>query len=135
MKLAIIGSRSFKDYNKFIELLFSINDISLFDTWISGEARGTDSLVKYLANEKLLDKTLNHYIGFKPSLAALRKLGKFAFLQRDILIVNECDKLVAFWDGKSTGTKYTMDLAKSQNKLLKVFMVETNIKSEQLALV
>ena len=36
------------------------------------------------------------------------------------LVIYECDCLLAFWDGKSRGTKYTIDYAKQLNKPIKI---------------
>jgi uncharacterized phage-like protein YoqJ len=36
------------------------------------------------------------------------KDGRWAPLKRNDIIVNEADKIMAFWDGKSTGTKYVI---------------------------
>ena len=44
------------------------------------------------------------------------KYGRIAPLMRNQLIVDECDCVLAFWDGKSRGTKYTLDYAKTKNK-------------------
>jgi len=34
--------------------------------------------------------------------------------------MNECDKLIGFWDGKSKGTASSIHLAEKQGKLLKI---------------
>lgn len=43
--------------------------------------------------------------------AEWQKHGKKAGLVRNKKIVDNADYLIAFWDGKSHGTKYTIDLA------------------------
>lgn len=40
---------------------------------------------------------------------------------RNILIVNESDLIVAIWNGKSKGTKFTIDYARKMNKEVRVF--------------
>lgn len=45
---------------------------------------------------------------------------KIAPLERYKQIVAECDCLLAFWDGTSRGTKYTIDLAKKISKPVKI---------------
>lgn len=35
-------------------------------------------------------------------------------------LINECDKLIAFWNGKKNGTKSTISLAEKVNKLHKI---------------
>jgi len=39
------------------------------------------------------------------------KYGKSAGYKRNSLIINEADKVVAFWKGESKGTKHSIDLA------------------------
>ena len=51
------------------------------------------------------------------------KYGRTAPLIRNKLIVEECDCLIAFWDGKSRGTKYTLDLAEKMGKPTKIVMI------------
>jgi len=109
MKLAVVGSRGFNNYEFLCETLDKIKDV---DTIVSGGAKGADSLgARYAKDRKL------KLIEFKPDW---NKFGKSAGFKRNIQIVDECDKLVAFWDGVSKGTKHSIDLATKQNKLLLV---------------
>ena len=47
--------------------------------------------------------------------------GKAAGPMRNKVVVNDCDKLVAFWDDVSPGTKNVISLASKAGKLEKVF--------------
>lgn len=40
------------------------------------------------------------------------KNRRHPYRHRDRLIAEACDELVAFWDGRSSGTRYTMDYAR-----------------------
>lgn len=51
------------------------------------------------------------------------KYGKGAPLERNKLIVDECDCVLAFWDGTSRGTKFTLDYAKEKNKPIKIIQI------------
>ena len=51
------------------------------------------------------------------------KYGKAAPLVRDRLIVDNSDCVLAFWDGKSRGTKYTLDYAREQGKPIKIVQI------------
>ena len=51
------------------------------------------------------------------------KYGKRAGLMRNDIIVSMADCVVAFWDGVSRGTKYTIDKAKEKNMIVQVFNV------------
>ncbi|MBR1468016.1 MAG: hypothetical protein IJ606_05230 [Bacteroidaceae bacterium] len=51
------------------------------------------------------------------------KYGKGSPLERNKLIVDECDCVLAFWDGTSRGTKFTLDYAKEKNKPIKIIQI------------
>ena len=51
------------------------------------------------------------------------KYGRNAPLIRNKLIVENCDCLIAFWDGKSRGTKYTLDYATKLGKSTKIVQI------------
>lgn len=106
MKLAIIGSRNcpqinIEDYLKFIP-----------DTIVSGGARGADTYAMDFARRHGL-KLIIFYPDYE-------KFDRQAPLIRNKLIVEECDCLLAFWDGQSKGTKFTLDYAKEKGKPIKI---------------
>lgn len=109
MKLAIIGSRMCPAVDIEAQLK------SIPDTIVSGGAVGADTYAREFARKKGLK-----LIEFFPDY---EKYGRGAPLERNKLIVEECDCLLAFWDGKSRGTKYTLDYAKERNKPIKVVMI------------
>lgn len=49
------------------------------------------------------------------------KNGKAAPLIRNKLIVKNAEIIIAFWDGKSRGTKFTIDYAKRIGKEIKIY--------------
>jgi len=112
MKFAIIGSRSFEDYElmKSILIKYSIGEI------VSGGAEGADTLAERFADEYNIKKTI-----FQPDYI---KYGKKAPLVRNRQIVDYADKVVAFWDGESKGTKYTINYAKKKGKQINVIFSE-----------
>jgi predicted Rossmann fold nucleotide-binding protein DprA/Smf involved in DNA uptake len=110
MKIAVVGSRGFNDFEKLEKELnkYEIDEI------ISGGAKGADALAeKYAKNHNIPVKV------FKPDW---RKYKRGAGLIRNKQIVENADIVVAFWDGASKGTKFTIDYAKKLNK--KVVIVE-----------
>lgn len=116
-RLAIVGSRTFNDY----ELLINEVDRLIQDNYstinlfiISGGARGADTLAKRFAE----DNNFN-YIEFP---ANWELYGKAAGFIRNKLIVENCDFFLAFWDGVSRGTKHSIDLAKQMNKKHKIIL-------------
>lgn len=108
MKLAVIGSRSFNDYDL---LSFVLDEYCIEHPGlkiISGGARGADRLAEKYAVDCDLDLQVFQ--------ADWDTHGKAAGFIRNKLIVDECDELVAFWDGKSRGTLNSINHAKKQNK-------------------
>lgn len=106
MKLLIAGSRSITDI-----------DISPYipegtDCIITGGANGIDRLAEMYA-----DKTKISKIVMRPRYE-LYKRG--APLKRNEEMVDMCDKVLAFWDGISNGTKHTIDYAKKIGKPIDV---------------
>jgi len=103
MKIGIIGSRLFNDYDKFLDIL-RLFSISCSDEIISGGARGADSLAERYAEY--------YGIPIKVFKADWNKYGKRAGFLRNTDIVKESDMIIAFWDGQSRGTKDSLDKAK-----------------------
>ena len=64
------------------------------DTIVSGGAFGADALAEHYAKWKRLK--------YKIHRPDWKKYGKLAGFIRNKLIINDCDILVAFWDGTST---------------------------------
>lgn len=110
MKLAIIGSRSLDaDISKWIKDLGPIDEI------VSGGARGIDTCAKEYASNKGIK-----LVEFLPNYELF---GKSAPLIRNKQIVNYADYILAFWDGKSRGTKFVIDYAEKNNKPLGVVKI------------
>lgn len=105
---AVIGSRHFSDYT----LLKSILDIKQPEKIISGGAAGADSLARSYSREKGIE--LQEFLPDYDSYA--RK----APIIRNKLIIDSADQVVAFWDGKSKGTKNAVDYALQQGKSVEV---------------
>jgi len=107
MKLAIVGSRTFSDYDLFLDFAQKYFRYEI-DTIISGGAKGADSLAKRFAKYWRFE-----YLEFLPNW---NELGKVAGFKRNQQIVDECDMVLAFWDGKSRGTQDTINKAKIAKK-------------------
>lgn len=118
MNLAIIGSRTFNNYELLKKELqpFLNEEIKNSLIVISGGARGADILGEKWAKENKI-RTLIF-------LANWQKYGKKAGFIRNYDIINNCDAVVAFWDGKSKGTAHSLNLAKEQNKPIKIIKCE-----------
>lgn len=102
MKIAIVGSREPGNINFAKELEKRIN-IQSGDTIISGGAKGIDSLAAEYATAHGLA-----LVEIRPDYA---KNGRGATFIRNREIVDNADMVVAFWNGTSKGTRYTIDYA------------------------
>ena len=102
MRIAIVGSRTFTDYDKFHDLLmkalceFKVNIATGAVTFISGGAIGVDSMAEQFCKQyswpcKVIKPDWNRY-------------GKSAGFIRNTEIVEDADLVLAFWDGESRGT-------------------------------
>lgn len=109
MLILITGSRNLD--LKFKPEVYKILNQALLDHLsfqiIDGGALGPDSW----ANEWAKD----NQVETKIILPEYKKFGKKAPLIRDEQMVKLCDEVIAFWDGESHGTKYTISLAKKLN--------------------
>ena len=104
MKIAVVGSRDFTDYERLCRTLDALE----FDLLISGGARGADKLAERYADERGIKKHIYY--------AEWGKLGKKAGIMRNEDIVKNSDMIVAFWDGKSRGTNHTIQFAQTLGK-------------------
>jgi len=109
MKLAIIGSRSIENLN-LDEYIKEKPDVI-----ISGGAKGIDTIAWKWALENHIE-----IIVYRPDY---NLNGKCAALKRNDIIISEADKIIAFWDRKSTGTKYVIDRAIKLNKPVEVINI------------
>jgi len=106
-KIAVIGSRDFKNkvlVDETMQKLLSKYNITHI---VSGGAKGADTLGVQWANKQKIET-----IVFNPNF----KKRKNAYHFRNRQIVKESDIVVAFWNGHSTGTKYTINFAKTLEK-------------------
>lgn len=108
MKLLIVGSRSFTDYKKMKIVLYNRYSVDQIDEVISGGAQGADTLAQQFAEE--------HDIKFTEYPAKWRTFGKRAGILRNMNMVNAADEVIAFWDGKSAGTRFTIQYAQEKGK-------------------
>ena len=103
MRLAVVGTRDYHDYSRFKNTLDTMEKISVL---ISGGAKGADSLAEVYAKEKNIE--------LKRLVPDWSKYGRAAGMIRNKDIIAEAEYVVAFWDGKSKGTKHSIELAKKK---------------------
>lgn len=85
------------------------------DVILTGGARGIDALAISYAQKQGIK-----HIEIFPNY---NKYKRAAPVIRDEEMVRMCDRVVAIWDGKSKGTKHTIDFAKKYRKPIDVYII------------
>lgn len=114
MNIAVIGSRSFADYQKLESFILQHISVDQIDFVVS---HGSDRLAERFASN----------FGLKTLIfpADWSKHGKSAGYRRNITIIENADIVFAFWDGTSKGTKHSINLATKTNKELYVYAINS----------
>ncbi len=114
MKIAVVGSRDFNNYDLLKKELSNFSDIECI---ISGGARGADTLAKQYCIEKSIkmQEFLPEYNKYPSRVAPIK---------RNDTIVENCDMLIAFWNYKSAGTKYTIEKAQKMKKNIYIVRID-----------
>lgn len=114
-KVIIAGSRGFSNYkllketcDKLLKEKKKTHNVVV----ISGNAKGADSLGEKYSNDEDLDLEIFP--------ADWKKFGKSAGFRRNEQMAEFADALIAFWDGKSRGTKHMIDTATEKGMNVKV---------------
>jgi predicted Rossmann fold nucleotide-binding protein DprA/Smf involved in DNA uptake len=116
MKLAIIGSRSFDDYDLLRRMVSThYPDVTFI---ISGGAIGADRLARRYAGE--------HGLELHEHLPDWKRFGRAAGQIRNRLIIDDADAVLAFWDGSSKGTLGGLEYARRRGKQIVVVSPSVN---------
>jgi len=118
MKVIIAGSRNFTDYQKLKETCDTILRDQTNIEIVSGNCRGADLLGEQYAKER----------GYKIAQfpADWNKYGKSAGPKRNQQMANYTEALIAFWDGKSRGTKHMIEMAKQSKLRMIILVIKSN---------
>lgn len=108
-KLAIVGSRDYPSLDLVREFVRSLRPDTVV---VSGGARGVDRVA--VDEAQLLCREWEVF-------EADWSKGRSAGFERNVRLVGEVDGLVAFWDGKSRGTKHSIDLARTKGIWFRIF--------------
>lgn len=112
MKVIIAGGRDFNDYGllktKCDFFLSKYKQVEI----VSGKAKGADALGELYADENRMN------IHFFP--ANWDMYGNAAGPIRNEEMGKHADVLIAFWDGKSKGTKHMIDYMNSLHKPVRI---------------
>lgn len=112
-KVIIAGGRDFNDYDLLMKKVNSLlrNQYEGIEV-VSGGARGADSLGERYA--------VDSDMSIKEFPADWDKYGKSAGYRRNVDMAEYADALIAFWDGKSKGTKHMIDIATKKGLKVRV---------------
>lgn len=106
MKLAIVGSRNFNDYDKF--KMFINKSLKIWKKYpeeiISGGAKGADTLAENYGNDNNIPVTIFE--------AEWSVYGRSAGPIRNKLIIERATHIVAFPSRSGRGTQHSISLAK-----------------------
>ena len=107
MTVAVVGSRSLQilDLGKYLPA--GVTQI------VSGGAKGVDQCAREYARK--MDIPLLEFLPEDP------KYGRAAPIRRNEEIVRSADLVLAFWDGKSRGTMYTVRFARKMGVKVQIF--------------
>lgn len=110
MKVAVIGSRG-----------LSVTDLGRYlpkntTEIVSGGAKGVDTSAREYA--------LSHGIKLTDFLPEYTRFGRSAPLKRNITIIEYSDIVLAFWDGKSRGTKFVIDNCRKLGVEVRVYIID-----------
>lgn len=111
MHIGFIGSRDFSDR------VLATHVVSFFQnrfgnfTCVSGGAKGADTICADICEQLTKQKPLIFIPDWK-------QFGRAAGMIRNREIVDNSEILIAFWDGKSKGTKDSINYSRKQNKPL-----------------
>ena len=110
MKVAVIGSRG-----------LSVSDLGRYlpentTEIVSGGAKGVDTSAREYA--------LVHGIKLTEFLPEYTRFGRSAPLKRNITIIEDSDIVLAFWDGKSRGTKFVIDNCRKLGVEVRVYIID-----------
>lgn len=143
MKVAIVGSRNYEPLREVIDF---VETLPLSFTIVSGGARGVDMTAESTARGRGMK-----VISFRPVIGSRDRFyvdrhemhrteceiltvnGPYpvwavAAFQCNQLIVQEADRVVAFWDGVSEGTRHTIALAERSGHPAEVFLPGEGIR-------
>jgi hypothetical protein len=108
VRIAIVGSRNYDDLEA---VRYYVRGLELYDVVVSGHADGVDKAAEKAALDRGMTTDI-YPVNWRPS----GKFDRAAGMKRNALIVDNCDLVVAFWDGESRGTLDTINKAVKRGK-------------------
>tara|TARA_B100000700_G_scaffold208593_1_gene229250 strand:- start:5914 stop:6327 length:414 start_codon:yes stop_codon:yes gene_type:complete len=121
-RIIVAGSRTFTDYKYFREVIIDVlKKINYnIDVFITGRALdGPDDMIYHFCR-------WDHKFDYVEKKANWKKYGNAAGMLRNIEMAEIATGLVAFWDGKSKGTKQMIDEANKRGLEVLVVMFDAD---------
>lgn len=115
LRVLICGSRVEFEASKAYSLINRIIDDHPSAVFLHGGATGVDELADNILKTK--------GVAVEVYKSNYSRYGRKAPLVRDREMVDRADIVYALWNGRSRGTKYVIDYAKSTGKVVKVMEV------------
>lgn len=110
MKVLITGTRNTNNVDFIFDKLSK--EIKPEDIIVHGGATGVDSIASAWCKHNNFK-----FIVVRPIFESKKEY----YLYRNCEMIGMCDKVIAFWDGQSRGTKFTIKYARGRGKDIKVF--------------
>lgn len=114
--LAIVGGRGFNNYDLFKEIMVSVRKMFNVETVVTGDANGVDAYARRYAKEEGIELVVH-----EAQWTVDGEFDRAAGFKRNQLIWNDADAGIAIWDGRSPGTKHSIQLAPKADKVIVVF--------------
>lgn len=115
MNILITGTRKTNNVERVFTVLsneLKYGRIKKDDTIIHGGAMGIDCIAEaWCKTNKIKSKIITPIFPSKPEY----------YLHRNAEMVGMCERCIAFWDGKSRGTKFTFQYARKRGLNTEVF--------------
>lgn len=111
MKLIIAGGRDFDDFEYLCETLDIWDNVNEITQVVCGMAKGADLLGRTWAKSNGIE-----VIEMPAQWRINGMFDRTAGYRRNVEMANVADSLLAFWDGKSRGTKHMIDTMKKMKK-------------------
>lgn len=122
IKITITGSRSITDYKTVKSILDEVlTQYSEFCINI-GDAKGVD--------EQVVSYCKKNNIDYQVYPADWKKYNKVAGVIRNKEMVENSDRGIAIWDGKSRGTLNTIDYLITYNKPVSIFKIKKQMNCD-----
>lgn len=115
MKIAIVGSRNFSNYEIFKAFVNMMSKKIQIDMIISGGAAGVDSMAYRYAVEYGIT-----FVCHPPK----PEDGQSRYARRNLRIIEMSEFVIAFPMGESRGTRHSISLAKKLKKQIKIFEIK-----------